>query len=103
MPGTPSTPTSTPTPAQQQVLDRIHAQRERLVKRRQAMRQARAAAATQGRVDPNDPLLTRLLTFARLHPLALGAVAGIAALAGPNRVLRWVGVVLPAIVRMRRG
>ena len=34
MPGTPSTPTSTPTPAQQQVLDRIHAQRERLVKRR---------------------------------------------------------------------
>ena len=68
MPGT----TPTPTPAQQQVLDRIHAQRERLVKRRQAMRQARAAAATQGRVDPNDPLLTRLLTFARLHPLALG-------------------------------
>ena len=99
MPGT----TPTPTPAQQQVLDRIHAQRERLVKRRQARRQARAAAATQGRVDPNDPLLTRLLTFARLHPLALGAVAGIAALAGPNRVLRWVGVVLPAIARMRRG
>ncbi len=85
------------------MLDRIHAQRERLVKRRQAMRQARAAAATQGRVDPNDPLLTRLLTFARLHPLALGAVAGIAALAGPNRVMRWVGVVLPAILRMRRG
>ena len=84
------------------MLDRIHAQRERLVKRRQAMRQARAAAATQGGGSP-DPLLTRLLTFARLHPLALGAVAGIAALAGPNRVLRWVGVVLPAIARMRRG
>ncbi|MBS0506464.1 MAG: hypothetical protein JSR53_03670 [Proteobacteria bacterium] len=97
-------PTSpTPTPQQQLVLDRIHAQRERLRTRRQALRQARATTATQGRVDPNDPLLTRLLTFARLHPLALGAVAGVAALAGPNRVMRWVGVVLPAILRMRRG
>ncbi len=99
MPGT----TPAPTPQQQQVLDRIHAQRERMVKRRQAMRQARAVTATQGRGGANDPLLTRLLTFARLHPLALGAVAGVAAFAGPNRVMRWVGVVLPAILRMRRG
>ena len=32
-----------PTPEQQKVLDRIHAQRERVIKRRHAMRQARAA------------------------------------------------------------
>ena len=99
MPGT----TPAPTPQQQQVLDRIHAQRERMVKRRQAMRQARAAVATQGRVDPRDPLLTRLLTFARLHPLAVAVVAGVGALVGPNRLARWAGVVLPAILRMRRG
>lgn len=37
-----------PTPEQQQVLDRILAQRERLRARRDAMRQARAAAAPQG-------------------------------------------------------
>ena len=92
-----------PTPEQQKVLDRIHAQRERVIKRRHAMRQARAAAAVQSRVNPGDPLLTRLLTFARMHPMALGALAGIAALAGPNRVVRWAGVVLPAILRMRRG
>jgi hypothetical protein len=103
MPTTTSSKAPIPTPEQQQVLDRIHAQRERVIQRRHAMRQARAAAAVQGRVNPNDPLLTRLLTFARLHPVVLGAVAGIAALAGPNRVARWAGVVLPAILRMRRG
>ncbi len=100
MPG--STPR--PTPEQQQVLDRILAQRERLRARRDALRQARAAAIAQGvRVNPADPLLTRLASFARLHPLAVAAVLGAAALAGPGRVLRLAGVVLPAILRMRRG
>ncbi len=92
-----------PTPEQQQVLDRILAQRERLRARRDALRQARAAAgATQGRVNPADPLLTRLASFARLHPVAVAAVLGVAAMAGPNRVMRWAGVVLPAVLRMRR-
>ncbi|MHA7600482.1 hypothetical protein ACX12L_11125 [Alicycliphilus sp. T452] len=92
-----------PTPEQQQVLDRIVAQRERLRARRNAMRKARAAAATPGRVNPGDPLLARLATFARLHPLVVAAALGVAALAGPGRVVRWAGVVLPAILRMRRG
>ncbi|BCN38863.1 hypothetical protein ALDI51_21820 [Alicycliphilus denitrificans] len=92
-----------PTPEQQEVLDRILAQRERLRARRDAMRQARAAAAPQGRVNPGDPLIARLVSFARLHPLAVAAVLGVAALAGPGRVVRWAGVVLPAILRMRRG
>lgn len=93
--------THVPTPQQQQVLDRIHAQRERLRGRRQAQRQARAAM--HGRVDPHDPLLMRLLTFARLHPLAVAAAAAVAALAGPKRVMRLAGFVLPALLRMRRG
>jgi len=94
-----------PTPQQQQVLDRIRAQRERLRARRNARLQARAAAATQGRgrVDPEAPLLARLVSFARLHPVAVAAALGAAALAGPSRVMRWAGVLLPAILRMRRG
>lgn len=92
-----------PTPQQQQVLDRIRAQRERLRTRRDARRQARAAASTQSRVDPEAPLLARLVSFARLHPVAVAAALGAAALAGPNRVMRWAGVLLPAILRMRRG
>jgi len=96
-------PPPSPTPQQQQVLDRILAQRERLRARRDALRQARATAAAQGRVNPADPLPARLLSFARLHPLAVAAALGVAALAGPHRVMRWAGVVLPAILRMRRG
>ena len=92
-----------PTPQQQQVLDRIRAQRERLRARRDARRQARAAAATQARVNPEAPLLARLVSFARLHPVAVAAALGAAALAGPSRVMRWAGVLLPVILRMRRG
>ncbi|MBS0302448.1 MAG: hypothetical protein JSR16_09830 [Proteobacteria bacterium] len=95
--------TPRPTPEQQQVLDRILAQRERLRARRDALRQARAAAIAQGgRVNPADPLLARLASFARLHPLAVAAVLGAAALAGPSRLVRMAGVVLPTILRMRR-
>lgn len=54
-------------------------------------------------MNPGDPLIARFVSFARLHPLAVAAVLGVAALAGPGRVVRWAGVVLPAILRMRRG
>lgn len=99
----PHTSPPKPTAQQQQVLDRIFAQRERLRARRETLRQARAAAGTQTRVDPEAPLAARLVSFARLHPALVAAVLGAAALAGPNRVIRWAGVVLPAILRMRRG
>lgn len=99
-----SATTRQPTPEQQKVLDRILAQRERLRARRSAARQMRAAAIAQGvRVNPADPLLTRLASFAKLHPVAVAAVLGVAAVAGPSRVVRLAGVVLPAILRMRRG
>ena len=92
-----------PTPQQQAVLDRIHAQRERQRTRRDMVRLARATAAMPGRVNPQDPLLTRLLSFARLHPALVAVVLGAVAAAGPNRVMRWAGVLLPAILRIRRG
>lgn len=93
-----------PTPQQQKVLDRILVQRERRRARSAAMRQAQPLAATQERVEPDAPLVARLITFARLHPVAVVAVAGVAlALAGPNRVIRWAGLLVPLLVRMRRG
>lgn len=95
--------TPVPTPAQQKVLDRILVQRERLRARRAAFRQARAIAATREGVEPAAPLAVRLLAFARLHPVAVAAVVGAAALAGPGRMIRWAGVLMPLILRMRRG
>lgn len=100
----PRAPLPVPTPQQQKVLDRINVQRERRRMHSAALRQARAAAAVSARVEPDAPLGTRLLTFARLHPVAVVAVAGVAlAVAGPSRVIRWAGLMAPLVLRMRRG
>ncbi|MEB2348892.1 MAG: hypothetical protein OZ923_09795 [Comamonadaceae bacterium] len=82
-----------PTPAQQALLERIAAQRERL-------RATRSAASDS--IDPQDPLPARLLAFTRLHPLATAAALGAVALAGPRRLAQWAGVVLPFLLRAYR-
>ena len=97
-------PTRVPTPQQQKVLDRILVQRERLRARRAALRQARAVAAgAEVRVEPDAPLAARLVAFARLQPVAVAAVVGAAVLAGPQRLVRWATLVMPLVMRMRRG
>lgn len=100
-----SLPTPTPTAAQQQVLDRIAAQRERLRARRAAYALSQALAAQQrsnelGSAD--DPLPLRAAAFARAHPLAVAAMAGAGLVAGPRRLLRWAGVLLPMLIRLKR-
>ncbi|PWW44692.1 hypothetical protein [Melaminivora alkalimesophila] len=90
------------TPEQQQVLDRILVQRERLRARREAYRQTRAIVQARAGLDPNDPLPKRLLAFARLHPAVVAVALGVAALAGPRRLIRWAGVVMPLVSRLRR-
>ena len=93
-------PTRVPTPQQQKVLDRILGLRAR----RAALRQARAVAAgAEVRVEPDAPLAARLVAFARLHPVAVAAVVGAAVLAGPQRLVRWATLVMPLVMRMRRG
>lgn len=92
----------TPTPAQQEVLDRIRVQRERLRARRAAQQQERALLRARSSVNPSDPLPQRLLAFARQHPVVSLAVAGLAAASGPRRLLRWAGVLLPMLGRLRR-
>ncbi len=82
-----------PTPEQQALLERIAAQRERLRSRR---------SAPGDRVDPRDPLPDRLWAFARLHPLTTAAAVALLTLAGPARLVRWAGVLLPLIVQARR-
>jgi len=92
MPGMPPPPT----PEQQRLIARIAAQRERLRARRRA---------PPDHVDPADPLPLRLWSFARLHPAATAALLATLALAGPRRLghlSRWIGVVLPLVLQMRR-
>ncbi|MCW5220832.1 hypothetical protein D5041_14065 [Verminephrobacter aporrectodeae subsp. tuberculatae] len=100
-----STPTELrPTAEQQRVLERIEQQRERLRARRAARVQLLAMAGGHERVagGMDESLALRAVGFAREHPLALAALAGVAIAAGPHKLMRWVGVVLPLLLRLGR-
>ena len=89
-----------PTLAQQRVLDRIAAQRERL----RARRATRAQAPTEAK-DTNflwAPLVSQGLVFASQHPLVVLALVGAAIAAGPKRLLRWGTAALPVLLQLRR-
>ncbi|WCM91064.1 hypothetical protein M5C99_11530 [Acidovorax sp. NCPPB 2350] len=107
-PGLPATgPHIVPTLEQQRILDRIAVQRERVRSRRAAHAQAaqlRAQAREEGSApgDPDAPWSARLLWFARQHPIAVVVAAGVAVAAGPSRIIRWVGVLMPLMMKMRR-
>lgn len=90
-----------PSAAQQQVLDRIAAQRERLGARRAQRLEARALADSGQMPGVDTPLAQRLAWFAREHPVAVAAVAGAALMAGPRRLVRWAGIALPLILKLR--
>lgn len=92
-----------PSSEQQHVLDRIAMQRERIHARRLARAQSSAIAQSKpamGGIDESFAL--RAAGSAREHPLAVLAVVGVAAVAGPRRLVRWAGVVLPMLMRLRR-
>lgn len=92
----------TPTADQQVVLDRIAAQRERLRDRRVRRAQQQALLRDEHGLPPDASLGMRAVLFAKQYPLALAAVAGVAVVAGPKRLMRWAGVVLPLLLRLRR-
>lgn len=92
-----------PTADQQRVLDRIALQRERL----RARRAARAQSLALAQREPlgaalDESMLLRVAGFARQHPVAVATMAGVALVAGPLRLIRWAGVVLPMLMRLRR-
>ncbi len=96
---TPMTPE--PTAEQQRVLDRIAVQRERLKARRAARAQSLALAQSSQQAASDEPFALRAAVFARQHPLAVAAIAGAALIAGPRRLVRWAGIALPLITRLR--
>ena len=101
--GTAAEPVAHASEAQQRVVDRIAAQRERLRARRAARAQALALARQdQGPAGMDESLALRAAGFAREHPLAMAAVLGLGLMAGPRRLIRWAGVVLPLVMRLRR-
>lgn len=89
---------------QQHVLDRIAAQRLRLRERRARRAQAVAASHEAREVaglGPDASLVSRLAIFARLHPVSVAVAAAAAVAIGPRRTVRWAGVVIPMLMRLR--
>ena len=90
------------TAEQRAVLKRIDAQRDRIRARGLAIQQARSLKESAGdRVDSDAPLPMRLLAFARLHPVVVAVAVGAALIAGPARLMRIGGLVLPIVMKMR--
>lgn len=91
------------TPEQQRIVERIATQRERLRARRAARAQSLAlAGGNPGLAALDESFVLRAAGFARQHPVAVAAMAGVALLAGPRRLVRWTGVLLPMLMRLRR-
>ncbi len=86
-------PARPPSAEQQQVLDRIALQRERLRAYRRRPRDV---------MDETTPLPEQLWAFARRHPLVVALGLGAAALAGPRRLVRGISVLLPLLLQLRR-
>lgn len=90
-----------PTAKEQVVLERITAQRERLREQSALRAQQRALLRAKQGLPPDASMALRALEFAKQHPLALAGVAGAALVAGPKRLVRWAGVALPLLLRLR--
>lgn len=89
-----------PTEAQQRVINRIAEQRKRLSERR--AQRARQKAVLHAQVHPAEsvPLLLRAAVLAKQYPAAVAALGALALVAaGPKRTSRWVGVLLPLLMR----
>lgn len=93
-----------PTAEQQRVLDRIAQQRQRIKARRAARAQSLALAQRsqqQAAGSPDEPFALRAAAFAKQHPAAVAALVGAALVAGPRRLIRWVGIAMPLVSRLR--
>ena len=84
------------------VLKRIAMQRDRLVASKQAKAQAQSLRSQPESVPADAPFTERLLVFAKLHPVATAAVAGLALMIGPRKLLRYGGMALPLLSKLKR-
>lgn len=88
--------------AQREVLMRIAAQRDRMAAARRANLQAQGVQKPLMAVPADAPLPERLAAFAKLHPVATAAVAGIAIMIGPRKLIRYGGLAWPLINKFKR-
>lgn len=84
------------------VLKRIAMQRDRMAAAKQAKAQAQSLRAQPETVPADAPLMERLVVFAKLHPVATAAVAGVALMIGPRKLLRYGGMALPLLAKLKR-
>ena len=65
--------------------------------------QVHRAERTHGVLDLDQAwlLVQRLATFTQQHPVAVAALVGSVLAAGPKRLVRWAGILLPLVVRLR--
>lgn len=89
------------TAEQQRVLDRIAQQRERIRARRVARAQSLALAQASQSASSDEPFAVRVAVFAKQHPAAVAVMAGVALVAGPRRLVRWAGIAMPLLSRLR--
>lgn len=90
------------TPEQQKTLQRIALQRDRLKARAAAVAQARQLRQSATQVRSDAPLVERVLTFARLHPVALAVAAAAALVVGPRKLVRVGSAVMPWVLRWQQ-
>lgn len=88
---------------EREVLRRIAMQRDRLQASQQARLQAKALRAQVDSVPADAPFVERMAVFAKLHPVATAAVAGVALMIGPRRLLRLGTLALPLVSQLKRG
>ena len=88
--------------AQREVLLRIATQRDRMGAARRASFQAKSLQKPLTAVPADAPLPERLAAFAKLHPIATVAVAGVAILLGPRKLIRYGGLAWPLINKFKR-
>lgn len=87
--------------AQQRVLDRMAAQRKRLHERRVQRERVLKTAFGDPILAPDAPVILRVGVFAKQHPVFVAALAGVALFIGPKKLMRWAGVALPLLVRVK--
>ena len=89
-------------PEEKAVLHRIAQQRDRLTARKAAYQQVATLRAQASSVSPDAPLIDRVMTFARLHPVDSAGLVGAALFFGPRKLMRVGMTVLPLLAKLRR-
>ena len=88
--------------AQREVLLRIASQRDRLAAARKTQFEAKNLQKSPPTVPADAPLPERLAAFAKLHPVATAAAAGLAIMVGPRKLIRYGSLAWPLISKFKR-